>query len=70
MREEFKDAIGQIFWYAIFFTPLITIPLMWKNKTIKKATRVVMGLFLAMILSFLFFFISISICFRNGMGPS
>ena len=70
MTEETKDIFGQVFWYAIPFTPVITIPLMWLNNDLGKPARIIIGLILALILSVLFYFIAIGICFRHGMGPS
>jgi len=70
MTEETKDIIGQVFWYAIPFTPLITIPLMWLNKKLSKPARIIIGLVIALVLSVLLYFIAIGICFRHGMGPS
>ena len=70
MTEETKDTIGEVFWYAIPLTPLITVPFMWLNKNMGKWTKIIIGLILALILSVLFYFISIGICFRHGMGPT
>lgn len=30
------DKIGEILWYIMFITPLITIPLFWKHSKQKK----------------------------------
>ena len=64
------DTIGEILWFIMFGTPLITIPLVWRFSKQKKALRVLIGLILALVLSFALFHISISIAFRDGMGPS
>tara|TARA_Y100001934_G_C12021817_1_gene617168 strand:+ start:459 stop:653 length:195 start_codon:yes stop_codon:yes gene_type:complete len=63
------DILGQILWYAIPLTPLLTIPIVWRLSKQKKIVRILMGLGLACILSFMFYHISLAICFRNGMGP-
>jgi len=63
------DTLGQILWFLMFATPLITVPLVWKFSGQNKVLRVVIGLVLALALSFLLFQISLSIIFRNGMGP-
>lgn len=70
MTEELKDSIGQIFWFAIFVTPFLTIPLVWKFYKGAKVYRIIIGFFLAVILSFFFYFISLATLFRDGMGPS
>lgn len=68
MTEESKDIIGQVLWFAMFFTPLITIPVAWVLFKVKKVYRVIIGLVLAVFISFLLYQISLSIIFRNGMG--
>jgi hypothetical protein len=70
MTEEFKDTIGGLLWFAMFATPLLTIPLVWKYFEIKKVYRVIIGLVLAAFLSFFLYFISLAIIFRDGMGPT
>jgi hypothetical protein len=63
------DIIGQILWFAMFGTPLLTIPLTWRLLPIKKVYRVIVGLLFALVLSFLLYHISLAIIFRDGMGP-
>lgn len=63
------DLLGQIFWFAMFATPLLTVPLTWRLKTIHWFYRVLIGLLLALVLSFFFYHISLAIIFRDGMGP-
>jgi multisubunit Na+/H+ antiporter MnhE subunit len=65
------DIIGQILWFGMFFTPVITIPLAWtyfKGNT--KAIKILIGLICAFILSFIFYSISLSILLRDGLGPT
>ena len=62
------DVIGQILWFAMFLTPLLTIPLVWKQKKIKKIYRIMIGLLLAVLISLFLYYISLSIIFRDGMG--
>ncbi|MFN0215879.1 MAG: hypothetical protein ACKVT2_16595 [Saprospiraceae bacterium] len=69
MTEEFKDTIGQILWFAMFATPLLTIPLVWKFFKVGKVYRIIIGLVLAAFLSFFLYHISLAIIFRHGMGP-
>ncbi|WP_373551307.1 hypothetical protein [Haliscomenobacter sp.] len=71
-KEEIKnmDTLGQILWFAMFGTPILTIPLTWQMRGTKKIYRVIVGLFLALALSFFLYHISLAIIFRDGMGPS
>lgn len=68
MTEESKDILGQILWVAMFFTPLITIPVAWVVFKIKKVFRIIIGLVLAVFICSLLYQISLSIIFRHGMG--
>ncbi|MBK6444495.1 MAG: hypothetical protein IPO49_12805 [Bacteroidetes bacterium] len=69
MTEETKDILGQVLWFAMFATPLLTIPLTWKFLRVLKIYRLMFGLLLAAFLSFFLYFISLGIIFRDGMGP-
>jgi multisubunit Na+/H+ antiporter MnhE subunit len=65
-----KGTVAEILWYAIPFTPLITIPLIWYAfKGSSRIARVILGLVLAAGISFFLYHISLSIIFRDGMGP-
>ncbi len=64
------DFLGQILWFAMFATPILTITLAWRLMETKKVYRVIIGLIFAMILSFFLYHISLAIIFRDGMGPS
>lgn len=63
------DLLGQILWFAMFGTPILTIPLVWRFMDTKKVYRVIVGLLIAFVLSFLLYHISLAIIFRDGMGP-
>jgi len=63
------DLLGQILWFAMFATPILTIPLVWRFLDTKKVYRVIVGLLIAFVLSFLLYHISLAIIFRDGMGP-
>ena len=63
------DIIGQILWFLMFGTPLITIPIVWKISKQKKIIRILIGLGLAIVISFFLYHISLEIIFRDGMGP-
>ena len=67
--EPILDSIGQGLWFLMFGTPLITIPLVWKFSNQNKVVRVLIGLFAACFLSFILYFVSLEIIFRDGLGP-
>jgi glucan phosphoethanolaminetransferase (alkaline phosphatase superfamily) len=62
------DTVGKILWVLMFCTPLITIPLVWRRSTLSKTYRVLLGLLLAFVISFVLFVISFSILLRDGLG--
>jgi hypothetical protein len=65
------DTIGEILWYAIFITPLIIVPIVWKYYTTKsKLARFVVGMLVSLLLSAILFLISMSIFMRGGLGPT
>jgi len=63
------NIIGSILWIAVFVTPFVTIPLVWRVSDANKITKIFVGIVLALILSCIFYYISLSIIFRDGMGP-
>jgi len=68
MKEETTDMIGQIFLFLMFVAPLITFPWVWRFYKVQLIYRIIIGLVLACLLSFLLYLISLAIIFRNGMG--
>jgi len=67
--EMNMDSLGQILWFSMFITPLLTIPLAWRLLPINKIYRIIAGLLFALMLSFFLYHISLAIIFRDGMGP-
>lgn len=63
------DTIGEIFWYAMFFTPVITIPVVWRKSKFSPVTKVLIGLLLALFLSLICLVFAFTIALRDGMGP-
>jgi hypothetical protein len=61
------DFLGQLLWVAMFGTPIFTLPLTWRLMSGKKIYRVIVGLLLALILSFFLYHISLEMIFRDGM---
>jgi hypothetical protein len=68
MTEELKDTVGQVLWFAMFATPLLTVLLVWRVFKVRKFYRVIVGLILAASISFFLYQISLAKLFRNGMG--
>lgn len=66
---NFMELLGQILWFLMFATPLLTVPLVWKYSKYKKVFRIIIGVVLACLLSLLLYFSSLAIIFRDGMGP-
>ncbi len=63
------DIVGQILWFMMFVTPLITIPIVWKISKQNRIMKILIGLLIAFVLSFVLYHLSLSIIFRDGMGP-
>lgn len=70
MNSNTIDIIGEVCWFLMFATPLITIPLVWKYSKHGKLHKIITGLLLAFVLSFIFFIISWGILLRDGLGPT
>jgi len=61
------DVLGAILWFTMFLTPVITIPIAWRVLPVRKIYRILFGLFLAAMISFFLYYISLAIIFRDGM---
>ena len=61
-RQKIKigllDKIGEVLWFAMFFMPLVTVPIVWRRSKQLKIYRVLIGLAIAFVISFVFFVIS------------
>jgi len=64
------DFLGQVLWFAIFLTPLITIPIAWHLIKGKIIYRILLAVALTIITSFILYMLSLAILFRDGMGPT
>ena len=60
---------GQILYYLAFLNPLITIPLVWKFRKGSKVFRIVLCVAISLIVWYLLLSLSVSVAFREGMGP-
>lgn len=67
--ESLIDMLGKIIWASTFVAPLVIMPLVWKFLDKNKRTRIMTGLILSAVVSYLLFCIGLAIIFRNGMGP-
>ena len=63
------DLIGEVLWFLMFATPLLTVPLVLYYSRQKVVIRILLGLLCAFLLSYSLYFLSLTILFRNGMGP-
>lgn len=63
------NLLGQVLWFAMFGTPILTVPLAWRLMSTKKIYRAIAGLFFALMLSVILYQVSLAIIFRDGMGP-
>ena len=68
MIEKTTDPTALFFWYAMFATPIVTIPLVWRTLKRPKISRVIVGLVFACIISFFLYFIGVSMLFNSGAG--
>jgi hypothetical protein len=62
------DFIGQVFWWGILGTPVLVF-LALRKMDMNGIAKLLLGLIITIILSVTFYFISIGIIFRDGMGP-
>ena len=68
--DNFLDIVGQIMWFSIPFSPLLTMPLTWKHSKAKKPYRIFIGLLFAILISVFFYVMSMTIVLRDGLGPT
>jgi ABC-type thiamin/hydroxymethylpyrimidine transport system permease subunit len=65
---SFLDFVGEIFFFGIFFTPVLSFLLVRKTP-VSLSSKIVLGLFMTLLLAGVFFIIALNIAFRNGLGP-
>jgi hypothetical protein len=65
---NFLDIVGGIFWFGILTTPALSFLIVRKTQ-LSLPFKIVLGILTTSLLAVLFYFISLSIIFRNGMGP-
>lgn len=63
------DLLGQALWLLMFVIPIVIMPLLWRRKKLPKIHRIIYGVVIAVLCSVILYFISLSIIFRDGMGP-
>ena len=66
---EWLDVFGEILWYGIFITPVISF-LVIKKMRMSIIAKVLLGLVIVLILATMFFVISMEIVLRDGLGPT
>jgi hypothetical protein len=61
-----EDVLAEALWYAVWLTPLVTIPFSWYVfKRVPKVLRVLIGLVLAAVISYLIVLFIVSISFMG-----
>jgi hypothetical protein len=63
------DIIGQIFWFGMLATPIIAFLCVRKWES-GLNSKIIGGIAITFVLASIFFFISMIISFRDGLGPS
>lgn len=62
------DSIGQIFWFGILFTPIISFFIVRKSKAFSVSMKILSGILITLILAVFFYFVAIAILLRNGLA--
>jgi hypothetical protein len=65
---SFLDIVGQVFFFGIFFTPLLSFLIVRRTRA-SLISKIILGLFMALLLAMVLFVIALNIAFRNGLGP-
>ena len=63
------DIIGQIFWFGIVTTPLISF-LLIRKFNIPIGTKILSGILITLALATFFYLIAMVIVLRDGLGPT
>lgn len=64
---SFLDIVGQIFFFGIFFTPVLSLLLVRKTQA-RLIPKILLGLFMTLLLAGVFFVIALNIAFGNGLA--
>jgi hypothetical protein len=64
------DIIGQIFWFGILATPLISFLILRRSRLTPTSVKILIGILLTIAMSTVFYIIAMSILLRDGLGPS
>jgi hypothetical protein len=70
MNDHVLYTLGQILWFAMFAMPLITVPFAWRNFSINKIFRVLIGLVFAGCISFFLYWLSLELMLPHGFGST
>lgn len=63
------ELIGNICWYGMFITPLLSFLFVRRSRSLKPMGKFWVGIFLALVLAAILFAISMSIAMKDGLGP-
>jgi len=64
------DIIGQIFWFGILTSPIISFFIIRKSGTLSIGAKILSGILITLILAVVFYAISMAILLRDGLGPT
>lgn len=64
------DIIGQIFWYGILATPIITFLIVQKMKKLSLIQKIISGVLITAALALVFYAVAMAIVLRDGLGPT
>jgi len=64
------DIAGQIFWYGILTTPVISFFIVRKLKNLSLGQKILSGALITIVLAMVFYVVAMAIVLRNGLGPT
>ncbi|TAL44141.1 MAG: hypothetical protein EPN92_09205 [Chitinophagaceae bacterium] len=64
------DIIGQIFWFGLLATPVISFFIVRKLKTLSISEKILSGISITLVLAVVFYLVAMSIVLRDGLGPT
>jgi hypothetical protein len=67
-NEMIVDIIGQIFWFGILATPLISFLIVRRVDSLAIGRKILLGIGITLILAVVFYFIALGIVTRDGLG--
>jgi hypothetical protein len=63
------DIIGQVFWFEILTTPIISFFIVRRSNTLSIGAKILSGILITLVLAVFFYGVSMAIILRDGLGP-